>query len=119
MATSQLKLQALPLDSGRLVVAVDGDLDIGTAPSLADVFDDALNAGRTHVVLDLGDAGFIDSTAIHVLVAAARELRQRFGQLALACADPNVRRMIELTGLDLVAPLHETREAALRGLLSH
>lgn len=117
MATSHLRVQALPLDSGRLVLVVEGDLDLGSAPDLADAFDEALEAGRTHVVLDLCDVGFVDSTAIHVLVAAAREFRQRFGQLALACADANVRRMIELTGLDLVAPLFDDREQALRGLL--
>jgi anti-anti-sigma factor len=119
MATSQLRLQELPLDSGRLVITVVGDLDLESAPQLADAFDRALESGRTHVVLDMCEVTFIDSTAIHVLVAGARELRQRFGQLALACLEPNVRRLIELTGLHLVAPLFETREAALRGLLAH
>jgi anti-sigma B factor antagonist len=119
MATYALRLQALPLDGGKLVLVVEGDLDIESAPSLADALDDALESGRTHIVIDMSTTTFIDSTAIHVLVAGARELRQRFGQLALACADPGIRRMIEITGLDLAAPLFESREAALRGLLNH
>jgi anti-anti-sigma regulatory factor len=50
-------------------------------------------------------------------MSAARELRQRFGRLALVCNDRHARRLIEITKLDLVAPVFETREAALRGLL--
>jgi anti-anti-sigma regulatory factor len=54
---------------------------------------------------------------VHVLIGGARELRQRLGKLVLVCNDPNVQRLLELTRLDLVAPLFHSREAALRGLL--
>jgi anti-sigma B factor antagonist len=109
--------QQLPLDRTTQVVAVDGDLDIAAAPAFAAALDDAIDSGRTRLVIDLSRVRFMDSTAIHVVVAAARELRQRLGKLALVAADPNVRRLVELTRLDLMAPLFESREAALRSLL--
>jgi anti-anti-sigma factor len=68
-------------------------------------------------VLDMSRVTFVDSMAVHVLMGAARELRQRFGRLALVSSDRNVRRIVELTRLDVMAPLYESREAALRGLL--
>jgi anti-sigma B factor antagonist len=117
MAVFAARYQQLPLDGPRHVVVAEGDLDIDAATRLAEALDHPLERGKTHVVLDLSGVRFIDSMAVHVLVGAARELRQRFGRLVLVCTDRNVRRLIELTRLDLVAPLYETREAALRSLL--
>jgi|SRR3954453_8558476 anti-sigma B factor antagonist len=117
MTISTAHYQQLSLEGPRHVVAAEGDLDAGTAVELAAALDEPIEDGKTHVVLDLTGVGFMDSMAIHVLMGAARELRQRFGRLVLVCPDPHQRRLIELTRLDVVAPVFETREAALRGLL--
>jgi anti-sigma B factor antagonist len=117
MAISAAHYQQLSLEGPRHVVVADGDLDAGTSVELAAALDEPIEAGKTHVVLDLTSVGFMDSMAIHVLMGAARELRQRFGRLVLVCADPHARRLIELTRLDVLAPVFATREAALRGLL--
>jgi anti-sigma B factor antagonist len=117
MAISTAHFQQLSLKGPRHVVVADGDLDAGAAVQLAEALDEPIEAGKTQVVLDMTGVGFIDSMAIHVLMGAARELRQRFGRLVLACPDPHARRLIEITRLDVVAPVFESREAALRGLL--
>lgn len=117
MAISTPRFQQLPLEGPRHVVVAEGELDLQAAAALAAALDEAIEAGKTQVVLDMSGVGFIDSTAVHVLVGGARELRQRLGTLVLVCSDPNVRRLLELTRLDLVAPLYESREAALRSLL--
>jgi anti-sigma B factor antagonist len=117
MPLSAARYQQFSLDGPRHVVVAEGDLDLGAATLLAAALDEPIERGKTHVVIDLTEVRFIDSMAIHVLVGAARELRQRFGRLALVTTDPGVRRLIELTRLDLVAPVFDTREAALRGLL--
>jgi anti-sigma B factor antagonist len=117
MATSTARYHQLPLEGPRHVVLVDGDLDVGAATRLAAALDHPIESGKTHVVVDLSGVRFIDSMAIHVLVGAARELRQRFGRLVLVNKEPGVRRLIQLTRLDMVAPVFDTREAALRGLL--
>jgi anti-sigma B factor antagonist len=117
MAVSAPRFNQLPLPGPRHVIVVDGELDLAAAPDLAAALDEAIESGKTHVVLDMSGVDFIDSTAVHVLIGGARELRQRLGKLVLVCNDPNVQRLLELTRLDLVAPLFHSREAALRGLL--
>jgi anti-anti-sigma factor len=117
MAVYAARYQQLSLDGPRHVVVAEGDLDIDSATRLAAALDYPIERGKTHVVVDLSTVRFVDSMAIHVLVGAARELRQRFGRLVLVSQDPGVRRLIELTRLDMVAPVFDTREAALRGLL--
>src|SRR3954471_4699166 len=117
MAISPPRYQQLSLEGERHVVVAEGAIDMRTAPLLASALDEPIELGKTHVVLDMSGVRFIDSMAVHVLMGAARELRQRFGRLVLVSREPNVRRIVELTQLDVVAPLYESREAALRGLL--
>jgi anti-anti-sigma factor len=117
MAISPPRYQQLTLPGERHVVVAEGAIDIRTAPLLAAALDEPIEHGKTHVVLDMSGVSFVDSMAVHVLMGAARELRQRFGKLVLVSGEPNVRRVFELTRLDLMAPVYETREAALRGLI--
>src|SRR3954471_3375797 len=117
MAVSTVHYQQLSLNGPRHVVVAAGELDQGAAEDLAAALDKPIEMGKTHVVLDLTGVRFMDSMAIHVLMGAARELRQRFGRLVLVCPDRHARRLIELTRLDVLAPVFATREAALRGLL--
>jgi anti-sigma B factor antagonist len=117
MAISPPRYQQLRLEGQRHVVVAEGAMDMRTAPLLAAALDEPIEDGKTHIVLDMSGVRFVDSMAVHVLMGAARELRQRFGKLVLVTCDPNVRRVFELTRLDLLAPLYESREAALRGLI--
>jgi anti-anti-sigma factor len=87
------------LDDHTIVVTIDGDLDVATAPTLKWRLVDALEAGYRHLVLDLSGVGFMDSTAIGVLVGVKRHL-QAGGQLAIASPLPDVQKIFEVTGLD-------------------
>jgi anti-sigma B factor antagonist len=117
MAISPPRYQQCSLSGGRHVVVAEGAIDMRTAPLLAAALDEPIELGKTHVVLDMSGVTLLDSMAVHVLLGAARELRQRFGRLVLVTRNPNVRRIIELTRLEVMAPLYDSREAALRGLL--
>src|SRR3954451_12251583 len=108
MAISPPRLQQYSLASERHVVVAEGVIDIRTAPLLAAALDEPIELGKTHVVLDLSGVTLLDSMAVHVLMGAARELRQRFGKLVLVVPQPNVRRIVELTQLDVVAPMYES-----------
>jgi len=48
------------------------------------------------------EATLIDSTALHVLLRAARHLEREAGELILVVPDPNVRKVFEITGFDRV-----------------
>ena len=53
-----------------------------------------------------------------MLVGGVKRLRPSGGSLALVCTDQNITKIFEITGLDRVFPIHETREAALESLSS-
>ena len=100
-------------DGDCLVVAVQGDLDLFTAPDLKQRLTEAIEGGTTRVVVDLEEATSIDSTTLGVLIAAVKRLRLRDGDLAVVCSDPGIARTFEITGLDEVFGVLDTREGAL------
>jgi anti-anti-sigma factor len=57
-------------------------------------------AGRTHLLIDMSGATFIDSAMIGVLAAHLRQTRAEGGSLAVVCSDDNVLRTLEIAGID-------------------
>jgi len=94
------------------LLSVEGDLDLASAPSLKWALADLQSASSRHVVVDLSRVSFIDSTALGVLVGAQRSLDPGV-KLAIACAEENVLRIFELTGLDGMFEIVPTLQDAL------
>jgi anti-sigma B factor antagonist len=93
------------------VLQVEGELDMATAPALEDALADAGFAER--LVIDLTACTFVDSSAVRVLVSSARDSEAASGSLALVVADPGILRVLEISGVDTMLPVHETLDAAL------
>ncbi|HYM53872.1 MAG TPA: STAS domain-containing protein [Solirubrobacteraceae bacterium] len=100
------------LDARTGVLAVEGELDLSTAPSLKWALADLIDAGNGHVVVDLSLVTFIDSTALGVLVGANRGLGAG-RRLAVVCTHAAVLRIFELTGLDGTFHIFPTLDRAL------
>ena len=101
---------------GTSVLVVHGDADLHSAPELRERLRMAVDGGSTNLVLDLSDVTFIDSTSLGVLLGSMRRLRELDGQMRLVVPRPEVRRIFELTLLDRVFPLDESRDDALEAL---
>jgi anti-sigma B factor antagonist len=101
---------------GAVAIALTGEVDLYTAPRFKDELVRAVEGGSRRVVVDLTDTTFIDSTTLGVLVGGLRRLRPDGGDLALVITDRNIRKVFEITGLDRVFAIHETRDEALVGL---
>ena len=99
--------------SGWHVVSVAGEIDITTAPQLRDQLAELIEAGHDRIVVDLNQVGFLDSTALGVMVGAHKRLRDRGHGLALACTQPSILRVLDVTGLSSVFAMHDTVDAAV------
>jgi len=82
-----------------VVVHVEGDLDVYTAPRLKEVLAEAGASGK-HLVLDLTEVHFIDSTALGVLVGALQHSQSSDGELRLVMDDPYLLKIFRITGFD-------------------
>jgi anti-sigma B factor antagonist len=101
------------IDSTTHVVAVGGEVDLYSAPELKMQILNAIEDGKTHIVVDLSKATFIDSTTLGVLVGARKRLREHDGALAVVCPDTDKLALFEMTGLDRVFSIHADRSAAV------
>jgi anti-sigma B factor antagonist len=98
-------------------VTVEGELDLHTAPELDRAVQVALAEEPASLVVDLVACPFIDSTALGVLIRARERLDHGSEtRIAVATADPNVRKVFEITSLDTIFPLYPTRAAALEAV---
>jgi anti-anti-sigma factor len=106
------------LAGGVRVVAVRGELDLGTAPELEGPLEAAVGAEEP-LLIDLSECEFIDSTGIAMIVRAWQRLSDgdaASDRVVICSSNEQVRRVLEITGLDVSIPVHESREAALAAL---
>ena len=85
-------------DSGP-VLRLSGEVDIQTSPVLDEQLRSVLGEGATSIVIDLADVTFLDSTGLSVLVAGLKRCQKVGGTVRLVSLRPNVRRVLEITGL--------------------
>jgi anti-sigma B factor antagonist len=95
------------------VISLGGEIDLYVAPLVADAFETVAGHGAVCVVLDLGEAEFVDSTLLGLLTREVRRLRGVDGRLVIVCDDPRILRPFELTGMDKLVPVRPTLSEAL------
>ena len=104
------------VDQTTQVFALRGELDVGTVAQLAQPLRDVIASGKRAVVVDLVELTFMDSTGLMVLLNGLRRLIREGGRLALACTNPTVLRIFEITGTDSTFTIVADREAALKAV---
>ena len=91
-------------EQGRAIVAVAGEIDISTVTPLRERLFEMATSGAP-LVVDLEQVNFIDSVGLATLVGAANRAAAHGGSLQVACAQPKIRELVRLTGLDRRIPL--------------
>ena len=76
-----------------------GELDLATAPQLADALSQAAR-GSAAVIMDLSDLTFMDSSGLHAILTARARLHEANCRLMLVRGSQQVQRVFELTGTE-------------------
>lgn len=97
----------------RVVVRVEGEIDLVTAPRLRRTLARAIREQSPHVVIDLAGVGLCGSTGLTVLRTAGRRASASGGSLALAGPRPTVRKVLAVSGYAKLFPVYDDIEAAL------
>ncbi len=98
-----------------VVVVIEGEHDIYTAPALRERLDEALDRGGG-VVVDLTGATFVDSSVLGALLDARRRAHEAAQGFVVCIGDtvePGVRRILDITGLVPVLPVVNGRDEAI------
>jgi anti-sigma B factor antagonist len=100
------------------VVSLEGEVDLYTAPELKQELHRLVGDGATRIVIDMTGTTFIDSTTLGVLLSVVKRVRPEGGAVVLVCPDRNVKRIFEITLLDRVFTIVDSREEAFDALAS-
>lgn len=98
-----------------LIVRVNGELDLSTAPLFREKVEAELEQfeGIKHLLLDLEETPFIDSSGLGVILGRFKHISQRGGRLSAINVSDHVRRIFELSGLLKIMSIQPTPEEAL------
>ena len=110
--TLDLTLTTREVD-GKTVVAVGGENDVYTAPKLRDKITELVAEGSYHLVVDMSEVEFLDSTGLGVLVGGLKKVRTHDGSLELVCNQDRLLKIFRITGLAKVFVIHESADGAL------
>jgi anti-sigma B factor antagonist len=108
----ELDLRVQHHDDGA-VVHVSGEVDLATCPQLRDVLAELVDRGVHHLIVDLDQVTFLDSSGIGVLIGVLGRIREHGGSLRLTAPSPHVRRVLELTGITALLPTYATLDEAV------
>jgi anti-sigma B factor antagonist len=98
-----------------VVIVVEGEHDIYTAPTLRERLEEGLGRGGG-VVVDLTGATFVDSSILGALLDARRRAQEQERGFVVSVGsevEPGVQRILDITGLVPVLPVVNGREAAI------
>jgi stage II sporulation protein AA (anti-sigma F factor antagonist) len=109
---SAFRINERDLDGECREIRLEGELDLSVADRLQARLDAAV-ADDVEVLVCVDECDFIDSTGIAVIVLAYKLMEDRGRRLFVSDPSPEVRRVLDITGLTDQGIVFESTDAAL------
>ncbi|MGH8928274.1 MAG: STAS domain-containing protein [Acidimicrobiia bacterium] len=94
------------------IITPAGEIDLATVGQLEDELNSAIAEDVKHVVVDLTEVTFMDSTGLRALLSAHQSLGGAGRRLALVVAGGPVDRLLEISGVGQSIEIFSSIEAA-------
>ena len=85
-------------DREKVTVRVAGEIDIATVAEIEMPVAELLDSGFAHVVVDLREVSFMDSSGIRVLISAHQYAENLGARLSIVVGASRARQTLELSG---------------------
>ncbi|ADC51014.1 MULTISPECIES: anti-sigma F factor antagonist [Alkalihalophilus] len=100
-----------------LLVRLEGELDHHTAEKLRKQVEGHLtDASVKHIVLNLEQLSFMDSSGLGVILGRYKQVKANGGEMVVCAISPAVKRLFEMSGLFKIIRLEENEQFALKTL---
>ncbi len=101
------------VEEGIQIVELEGSIQQAQTDELEKILE-SFHARRHHnVIVDLSKVNHVCSSALGVLVTYKRLYKQEKGDLKLIITDENLQQLFEITMLDKVFEISETKKEAI------
>jgi anti-sigma B factor antagonist len=110
-----MSFKATPRDIGAAtVIDLSGRITLGEGSAmLREMLKELVSKNRTHIVLNLGEITYIDSSGIGELVSGFQTVRGSGGELKLLNLTKKVHDLLQITKLYTVFDVHSNEDVAL------
>ena len=98
---------------GVVLVHIAGSVDGVTAEGLQQVFTRELDAGHSKLIADFGAVDYTSSAGLRVLLATVKRARSGSGDLRIAGTNPDVRKVLDLSGFTGILKVFATVDEAV------
>ena len=104
-----MPVEARQLDSGTAVVTISGRLSMGGETERLDATVKGLLLKDTKkFVLDITGLEYLDSSGIGMVVSCLTNVKKAGGELCVAGANPRIKRIFNMTGVENMMPMFAT-----------
>ncbi|MBN1665309.1 MAG: STAS domain-containing protein [Deltaproteobacteria bacterium] len=101
------------MEKDTAVVTVTGRMDAISAPQYQDKLNEMITAGTIAFVVDFDGLDYISSAGLRGILATAKALKIKGGQVRFANVRGTVKEVFEMSGFGSIFQVHESVAAAL------
>lgn len=100
-----------------LVARVDGELDMLVAGDFRTQMESTLDREAVpNLILNFSEVSFIDSSGLGVILGRYKRISQAGGCMAIVNPQPQVQRILELSGIMRIINTYPSEEDAIKSL---
>ena len=96
-----------------VVIKIAGDIDALSAPKITDHIRDHITKGNVNLVTDLQEVEYTSSAGLRMMLAAVKETRSKNGDMRMANIQPDVLKVLTLTGFNNILKIFPDVDAAV------
>lgn len=87
---------------GLQILDVSGEIDVYTAPRFKEVVNGVIASGQNHLIVNMENVTYMDSSGFGTLLSATKRLRPEGGTVNLVKCNNPITRMLRITRLDTI-----------------
>ena len=95
------------------IITLDGSIDAMTAPKITEYIQVLVAKGNVKLVSDLSAVDYTSSAGLRVLLGAIKETRAQSGDMRLAGVQPDVLKVLNLSGFTNILKIFDSIDSAL------
>jgi anti-sigma B factor antagonist len=95
------------------ILTIIGSIDAFTAPRIAELIDSQIASGNIKLVADLKGVDYTSSAGLRALLGGIKATRSRGGDLRLVAVQPDVLKVLNMSGFSSILQLFDTINSAL------
>lgn len=96
-------------DEGNVIIfKVDGDIECFTVPQLKEAFSQQLVKSPSHIIIDMADVTYVDSSAIGLFVSTHQSMEKLGYGLGLVNVNKETMQLFKLTYVDQILEIYSS-----------